>query len=67
MSENQNSGGENFGTGGESSPFLTVAVALLLAAHFARASLPDVDISRWPSIKLPVITYPHATIPSMLR
>lgn len=66
MSEDQNSGAENFETGGESSPFLTAVVAVLLAAHFTRASLPDVDMSRLP-LRLPMITYPHFAIPFSFR
>ncbi len=52
MSEGKNNGAESFETGRENSPVLTVMVALLLAAHFARVSLPDVDTSTL-SLRLP--------------
>lgn len=66
MSEDQKSGAENFEAGGESSPFLTAVVAVLLAAHFARASFPDVDMSRV-SLRLPTIGNVHFPIPFTFR
>ncbi|MBP9050161.1 MAG: hypothetical protein KBC88_07705 [Alphaproteobacteria bacterium] len=66
MSEDQNSGAENFETGGESSPFLTAVVAVLLAAHFARASLPDVDMS-WFPLRSPAVANTNSPIPFLRR
>lgn len=66
MSEDQKSGAENFEAGGESSPFLTAVVAVLLAVHFARASLPDVDMSRV-SLRLPIIANTNSPIPFLRR
>lgn len=66
MSENQNNEARNFETGGESSPFLTTAVALLLAVHFARAVLPEVNFSQL-QVKLPTSLSSHGTVPPSFR
>ncbi len=66
MSEGKNNGAENFETAGENSPVLTAVVAALLAVHFARASLPDVDISEF-SFKLPTIGSVRFPIPFTFR